>query len=160
MVFLYAPLACAHPLYVQKQAKWGAALPLPPPIADNKYYASRARDRTRAPIDVSDRNKDSIYVSNVCGVAQIGCGVDKIRVRRGSQIRVRLNSIGCGIAQIKVLRGSNSSTSPCWKAGPSSNLGSAPQRRPSTERKRWRQQEAVLDELNIQILYVCSLNVK
>ncbi len=38
--------------------------------------------------------------------------------------------------QIKVRRGTNSNASACCKAGPSSNLGSAPQRRPSTERKR------------------------
>ncbi len=71
-------------MHGQTQAKWGAALPLPPTIAENKYAARGARDRTRAPNDVSHSNKDSIYVSNVCGVAQIGCGVTQMRVRHGS----------------------------------------------------------------------------
>ncbi len=53
--------------------------------------------------------------------------------------------IGCGVL-------TNSSASAHCKAGPSSNLGSAPQRRPSSARKRWRQEEAVLDELYILIL--------
>jgi hypothetical protein len=37
---------------------------------------------------------------------------------------------------VRVRRGSDISASACCKAGPSSNLGSAPQRRPSTERKQ------------------------
>ncbi len=57
--------------------------------------------------------------------------------------KVRRGTLGCGVTH-RVRRGTISSASACCKAGPSSNLGSAPQRRPSTERK---QQEAVLDEL-------------
>jgi hypothetical protein len=49
-------------------------------------------------------------------------------------LRVR-HSLGCSVA-LRVLRGSDSSASACCMAGPSSNLGSAPQRRASTERKQ------------------------
>jgi hypothetical protein len=41
--------------------------------------------------------------------------------------------LGCGMARVQ--RGLDSSAPACCTAGPSSNLGSAPQRRPSTERK-------------------------
>ncbi len=50
---------------------------------------------------------------------------------------------GCGVAQ-KVARRA------CCKAGPSSNLGSAPQRRPSTELKPWGNQEGHWTSSNIQ----------
>ncbi len=60
-----------------------------------------------------------------------GCGVAQ-RVRRVSEGAACLR--GCGVAQ-RVRRGSDSSAPACCKAGPSSNLGSAPQRKPSTERK-------------------------
>jgi hypothetical protein len=43
--------------------------------------------------------------------------------------------------KIRVRSGSDSSASACCKAGPSSNFGSAPQRRPSAERKLWGKQE-------------------
>ncbi len=40
------------------------------------------------------------------------------------------------VPDLRVRRGTIRSAPACCKAGPSSNLGSAPQRRPSTERKR------------------------
>ncbi len=43
--------------------------------------------------------------------------------------------------QFRVRHGSGSGASACCEAGPSSNFGSAPQRRPSTERKLWGKQE-------------------
>jgi hypothetical protein len=58
-----------------------------------------------------------------CGVAQKGEAWLR-RVRRGSE--------GCGVDQIVARRIA------VRTAGPSSNLGSAPQRRPSTERKAMR----------------------
>ncbi len=73
-----------------------------------------------------------------CGVAQIGCGVAQIRVRCGSD-RVR-----CG--SVRVRCGSDSSAPACCTASPGSNLGSAPQRRPSTERKAMRTTRVVLYE--------------
>ncbi len=72
-----------------------------------------------------------------CGVAQIGCGVAQL---------------GCGVAQKgavwlrRVRYGSDSSAPACCTAGPSSNLGSAPQRRPSTEREAMRTTRVVLYE--------------
>jgi hypothetical protein len=68
--------------------------------------------------------------------------------------------IGCGVAQIRVQRGLDSNVKACCMAGPSSNFGSTPQRRPSTERKAMRTTRAVLYEYYIYILYVCSINVK
>jgi hypothetical protein len=70
----------------------------------------------------------------------IGCGV-ALRVRCGSQGAVWL--IGCGVA-LRVRCGSDSSAPACCTAGPGSNLGSAPQRRPSTERKAMRITRVVL----------------
>jgi hypothetical protein len=72
-----------------------------------------------------------------CGVAQtrlrrgtdLGCGVAQTRVRRGSDKFASWLRQGCA------RRGSDNSASACCKAGPSSNLGSAPQRKPSTARK-------------------------
>ncbi len=70
-----------------------------------------------------------------CGVTQ-GCGV-ALGVRRGlawfSGYGVAL---GCGV-DLRVRRGlsQGSGASACYKAGPCSNPGSAPQRKPSTERK-------------------------
>jgi hypothetical protein len=49
---------------------------------------------------------------------------------------------------IRVRRGSESSASACCMAGPSSNLGSAPQRRPSAERN---------EEIKSGI---CSVNIR
>ncbi len=75
--------------------------------------------------------------SEGCGLAQLGCGAAQL---------------GCGMAQKgaawlkRVRRGSDSSASAYCKAGPSSNLGSAPQRRCRAEamRKTW-----TVDELYI-----------
>ncbi len=53
----------------------------------------------------------------------------------------------------KMRRDSYSSKSACCKAGPSSNLGSAPQKRLSTERKQGGQQEGTRRET----LYVYSM---
>jgi hypothetical protein len=53
---------------------------------------------------------------------------------------------GFGVAQIRVRCGSDSSAPACCTAGPGSNLGSAPQRRPSTERKAMRTTRVVLYE--------------
>jgi hypothetical protein len=64
-----------------------------------------------------------------------------VRVRRGSD-RVQRGSEGCGVAQIRVRRGSVA----CCTAVPSLNLGSAPQTRPSTERKAMRTTRVVLYE--------------
>ncbi len=61
---------------------------------------------------------------------------------------------------VRVRHGSDSSVSACCMAGPSSNLGSAPQRRPSTERKQWGEQEWHSTSIIYIILYVCSVNVK
>jgi hypothetical protein len=54
-------------------------------------------------------------------VAQIGCAVAQVRVRRGSD---------------RVRNGSDSSALACCKAGPSSNLARNHLKRPSTERKQ------------------------
>jgi hypothetical protein len=74
-----------------------------------------------------------------CDVAQLGaawlsvvlrCSVrvrlGSVRVRRGAD-RMRRDSVECGVAQSAARR--------LCEAGPSSNLGSPPQRRSSTERK-------------------------
>ncbi len=75
-----------------------------------------------------------------------GCGVAH-RVRRGSRVR----------RGFRVRRGSDNSASACCMAGPSSNLGSAPQRRPSTERKQWGDPEWHRGLLYMyKILYVCN----
>ncbi len=55
-----------------------------------------------------------------------------------------------------VRRGLDSSTSACCTAGPSSNLGSAPQRRPCTERKAMRTTRVVLYEKYMYIKYCMS----
>ncbi len=82
----------------------------------------------------------------------------KNRVRRGkNRVRRGKNRVWHGKNRVRrdknrVRRGKNSASASC-KAGPSSNLGSALQRRPSTDRKTTR---SCLDEY-IQILYVCLL---
>ncbi len=79
-----------------------------------------------------------------CGVAQIGCRV--------AQTGCGVAQIGCGVAQRvrccsdRVRCGSDSSAPACCTAGPGSNLGSAPQRRPYTERKAMRTTRVVLYE--------------
>ncbi len=93
----------------------------------------------------------SFYLSKLgCGVAQSGCGV--------AQSGCGVAQLRCGVAQKgakwlkRVRRGSNSSASACRKAGPSSNLGSAPQKRPSTERKLWGKHERSTSYIFINIL--------
>jgi hypothetical protein len=81
-----------------------------------------------------------------CGVAQKGCGVAQIRVRRGSDRVLRgLDRVRHGSDRVR--RGSDNSASACCTAGPSSNLGSAPQaqRSPSTERKAMRTTRVVYE---------------
>jgi hypothetical protein len=67
--------------------------------------------------------------------------------------RAPINSYLAGAVWLKgavwltrVRCGSDSSAPACCTAGPSSNLGSAPQRRPSTERKAMRTTRVVLYE--------------
>ncbi len=85
-----------------------------------------------------------------CGSDRVRCGSD--RVRCGSD-RVR-----CGSERVRC--GSDSSAPACCTAGPGSNLGSAPQRRPSTERKAMRKTRVVPKSSIYKVLYVCSINVK
>jgi hypothetical protein len=76
-------------------------------------------------------------------VAQIRVRRGSVRVRRGSvrvrsgSVRVRRGSVMVRRDSVRVRHGPDSiASSACCKAGPSSNLGLAPQRRPSTERKQ------------------------
>ncbi len=81
-------------------------------------------------------------------------------------IQIRINLKCCILMShtapwiLRVRCGSYSSASACCMAGPSSNLGSAPQRRPSTERKQRGDQEWQSTSIIYKILYVCSVNVK
>ncbi len=52
--------------------------------------------------------------------------------------------VRCGSDRVRC--GSDSSAPACCTAGPGSNLGSAPQRRPSTERKAMRTRRVLLYE--------------
>jgi hypothetical protein len=67
------------------------------------------------------------------------------RVRQETVVTVTRHS---AILQLyyRVRCGSDSSAPACCTAGPGSNLGSAPQRRPSTERKAMRTIRVVLYE--------------
>jgi hypothetical protein len=61
-------------------------------------------------------------------------------------LRVRCVARGCGVWIEGAVCGSDGSAPACCTAGPGSNLGSAPQRRPSTERKAMRTTRVVIYE--------------
>ncbi len=94
--------------------------------------------------------------------SKVGTGIGTVKNSYGSTTLVRRGSLGFGVAQqdvallIRVRRGSHASD--CCKAGPSSNPGSAPQRRPSTERKQWGDQKWYSTSSINKILYVCLIN--
>ncbi len=67
--------------------------------------------------------------------------------------------IRCGLYIRRMVRRNSDSSAAGCKAGPSSNLSSAPQRRPSSERNQWGDQEWCSTS-NIYKIYVCSINVK
>ncbi len=88
-----------------------------------------------------------------CGSDRVQCGSDRVqwssdRVRCGSD-RVQCGSDRVRCGSDRVLCGSDSSVLACCTAGLSLNLGSAPQRRPSTERKAMRTTRVVLYEYYI-----------